>query len=119
MKLMILDGNSVVNRAFYGVGYLSSRSGQPTGAIYGFLNIMQSLTDEERPDALGGRAGDGAHRDLGELGRLQQPPERRLYGLARLDDADVGSHGVPRPAHCPAHCGIPVLFVGIGSVRPR
>ncbi|MBQ9269846.1 MAG: DNA polymerase I [Oscillospiraceae bacterium] len=52
MKLMILDGNSVVNRAFYGVGYLSSRSGQPTGAIYGFLNIMQSLLDEEHPDAL-------------------------------------------------------------------
>ena len=52
MKLMILDGNSVVNRAFYGVGYLSSRSGQPTGAIYGFLNIMQSLVDEEQPDAL-------------------------------------------------------------------
>ena len=52
MKLMILDGNSVVNRAFYGVGYLSSRSGQPTGAIYGFLNILQSLLDEEDPDAL-------------------------------------------------------------------
>ena len=52
MKLMILDGNSVVNRAFYGVGYLSSRAGQPTGAIYGFLNIMQSLLDEEQPDAL-------------------------------------------------------------------
>ncbi len=52
MKLMILDGNSIINRAFYGVGYLSSRSGQPTGAIYGFLNIMQSLMDEEQPDAL-------------------------------------------------------------------
>ena len=52
MKLMILDGNSVVNRAFYGVGHLSTRSGQPTGAIYGFLNIMQSLLDEENPDAL-------------------------------------------------------------------
>lgn len=52
MKLMILDGNSIVNRAFYGVGHLSNRQGQPTGAIYGFLNIMQSLLDEETPDAL-------------------------------------------------------------------
>lgn len=52
MKLMILDGNSIVNRAFYGVGHLSSPTGQPTGAIYGFLNIMQSLLDEENPDAL-------------------------------------------------------------------
>ena len=52
MKLMILDGNSIVNRAFYGVGYLSARSGQPTGAIYGFLNILQSLMEEEKPEAL-------------------------------------------------------------------
>ncbi len=52
MKLMILDGNSIINRAFYGVGHLSAQSGQPTGAIYGFLNIMQSLLDEEKPDAL-------------------------------------------------------------------
>ena len=52
MKLMILDGNSIINRAFYGVGYLSSKSGQPTGAVYGFLNIMQSLLDTEHPEAL-------------------------------------------------------------------
>lgn len=52
MKLMILDGNSIINRAFYGVGYLSSHSGQPTGAIYGFLTILQSLMDQEQPDAL-------------------------------------------------------------------
>ena len=52
MKLMILDGNSIVNRAFYGVGYLSARSGQATGAIYGFLNILQSLMEEEQPEAL-------------------------------------------------------------------
>ncbi len=52
MKLMILDGNSIINRAFYGVGYLSSKSGQPTGAVYGFLNIMQSLLDAEHPEAL-------------------------------------------------------------------
>lgn len=52
MKLMILDGNSIVNRAFYGVGHLSNRQGQPTGAIYGFLNIMHSLLDDENPDAM-------------------------------------------------------------------
>ena len=52
MKLMILDGNSIVNRAYYGVGYLSARSGQPTGAIFGFLNILSSLMEEEQPEAL-------------------------------------------------------------------
>ena len=40
-KLMVLDGNSLVNRAFYGVSQnLTTRSGQPTNAIFGFLNIL-------------------------------------------------------------------------------
>ena len=52
MKLMILDGNSVINRAFYGVRLLSTRDGQYTNAIYGFLNILQRMQAEERPDAL-------------------------------------------------------------------
>ena len=47
MKLMILDGNSIINRAFYGVGYLSSQSGQPPGRVTVSSNIMQSLLDEE------------------------------------------------------------------------
>ena len=50
-KLMILDGNSIVNRAFYGVSQnLTTRSGQPTNAIFGFLNILNKLLDEEKPD---------------------------------------------------------------------
>ena len=52
MKLMILDGNSVVNRAFYGVRPLSTREGICTNAIYGFLNILEKLRSEEAPDAL-------------------------------------------------------------------
>lgn len=51
-KLMAIDGNSIVNRAFYGVHMLTTRDGQPTNAIYGFLNILQKLIDEEMPDAL-------------------------------------------------------------------
>lgn len=51
-KLMVIDGNSIVNRAFYGVRTLTTRSGQPTNAIYGFLTILQKLIDEEQPDAL-------------------------------------------------------------------
>ena len=52
MKLMILDGNSVINRAFYGVRLLSTKDGVFTNAIYGFLNILQGLVTEEKPDAL-------------------------------------------------------------------
>ena len=52
-KLMVLDGNSIINRAFYGVSQnLTTRAGQPTNAIFGFLNILNKLLDEEKPDAL-------------------------------------------------------------------
>ena len=52
-KLMVIDGNSIVNRAFYGVSQnLTTRSGQPTNAILGFLNILNKLLDEEDPQAL-------------------------------------------------------------------
>ena len=53
MKLMILDGNSVINRAFYGVRPLTTRDGLYTNAIYGFLNILEKERSEEKPDALG------------------------------------------------------------------
>ncbi len=52
MKLMILDGNSVINRAFYGVRMLNAPDGTPTNAVYGFLNILRHLMDEEEPDAV-------------------------------------------------------------------
>ena len=52
MKLMVIDGNSILNRAFYGVRPLSTRDGTPTNAVYGFLTILQKLVGEEEPDAL-------------------------------------------------------------------
>ena len=52
MKLMILDGNSVINRAFFGVKPLTNREGLYTHAIYGFLNILERMEREEQPDAV-------------------------------------------------------------------
>jgi DNA polymerase-1 len=52
MKLMVIDGNSIVNRAFYGVRPLSNKDGFPTHAIFGFLNILTKLIGEEQPDGL-------------------------------------------------------------------
>ena len=49
-KLLILDSNSIFNRAFYGVRYLSAKDGTPTNAIYGFLNILLKLIKEQEPD---------------------------------------------------------------------
>ena len=52
MKLMILDGNSVINRAFFGVKPLTTREGLYTNAIYGFLNILDRMEKEEQPEAV-------------------------------------------------------------------
>jgi len=52
MKLMILDGNSIVNRAFYGIHALNAPDGTPTNGIYGFLAILERLLSEQKPDAL-------------------------------------------------------------------
>lgn len=52
MKLTALDGNSLLNRAFYGVRFLSARDGTPTNAVFGFLNILSRILDESAPDAL-------------------------------------------------------------------
>ncbi len=52
MKLMILDGNSVINRAFFGVRLLSTNDGLFTNAIFGFLNILERMRTQEKPDAL-------------------------------------------------------------------
>ena len=49
-KFLILDGNSIINRAFYGIRPLSTRSGIPTNAIYGFLNIIKKHLDSIKPD---------------------------------------------------------------------
>ena len=48
-KIMIIDGNSILNRAFYGVSLLSTSDGLYTNAIYGFLNIMYKYIEEENP----------------------------------------------------------------------
>ncbi len=52
MKLLILDGNSVINRAYFGVKPLTTREGLYTHAIYGFLNILERMEKEEQPDAV-------------------------------------------------------------------
>ncbi len=52
MKLMIVDGNSILNRAFYAIRPLSAPDGTPTNAIFGFLNIFHKYFTEEKPDAV-------------------------------------------------------------------
>ena len=52
MKLLILDGNSIVNRAFYGIRRLDAPDGTPTNGVYGFLAILRKLIDEQKPNGV-------------------------------------------------------------------
>ncbi|MBP6288603.1 MAG: DNA polymerase I, partial [Faecalibacterium sp.] len=50
MRLLVIDGNSIANRAFFGIKLLTTKDGRYTNAIFGFLNIMLSLLKESQPD---------------------------------------------------------------------
>ncbi|MBQ4120033.1 MAG: DNA polymerase I [Clostridia bacterium] len=52
MKLLVIDGNSIINRAFYGIKLLTTKDGQYTNAIYGFINILHRLEELESPDGV-------------------------------------------------------------------
>ncbi|MBQ5473863.1 MAG: DNA polymerase I, partial [Lachnospiraceae bacterium] len=51
-KIVLIDGHSILNRAFYGIPDLTNSEGIHTNAMYGFLNIMFKFLDEEKPDYL-------------------------------------------------------------------
>ena len=52
MKLLAIDGNSLINRAFYGIKLLSTKDGRFTNAVYGFINILNKLIDTVSPDGV-------------------------------------------------------------------
>ncbi len=52
MKLLAIDGNSIINRAFYGIKLLTTKDGQYTNGVYGFINILHRLQELENPDGV-------------------------------------------------------------------
>lgn len=81
MKLLVVDGNSIVNRAFYAIKLLSTKNGQFTNAIYGFMNILLKLEEECEPDSVAVafdlKAPTFRHKmyDAYKAGRKGMPPE--------------------------------------------
>ena len=81
MKLLVLDGNSIINRAFYGIKLLTTKDGRYTNAIYGFMNIFYKLCDELFPDSVAFafdlKAPTFRHKmyDEYKAGRKPMPPE--------------------------------------------
>ena len=51
-KILLIDGHSILNRAFYGLPDLTNGEGRHTGAVYGFLNILFRILEEEKPEYL-------------------------------------------------------------------
>ena len=52
MKLLAIDGNSIINRAFYGIKLLTTKDGRFTNAVYGFINILHRLLELENPEGV-------------------------------------------------------------------
>ncbi len=81
MKLLAIDGNSIINRAFYGIKLLTTKDGQYTNAVYGFINILNRLIEQENPDgvavAFDLKAPTFRHKmyDLYKSGRKPMPAE--------------------------------------------
>ncbi|MCH5196231.1 MAG: DNA polymerase I [Oscillospiraceae bacterium] len=81
MKLLLIDGNSIMNRAFYGIRLLSNKNGVYTNALTGFLNIYLKLLKEEKPDMIAAafdlKAPTFRHKMYAEYkaGRHQMPDE--------------------------------------------
>ncbi len=83
MKLLAIDGNSLINRAFYGIKLLTTKDGQYTNAVYGFINILHRLLELENPDgvavAFDLKAPTFRHKEYAEYkaGRKGMPEELR------------------------------------------
>jgi len=52
MNFLVIDGNSLINRAFYGIKLLTAKDGHFTNAIFGFMNMFLSLTEQTSPDCI-------------------------------------------------------------------
>ena len=76
MRLLAVDGNSIVNRAFYGIRPLTTKDGQFTNAIYGFLTMLYKIKNEENPDAVAIAFDLKTHLQAQGLCRLQGNTKR-------------------------------------------
>ena len=83
MRLMVIDGNSIINRAFYGIKLLTTKSGLYTNGVYGFMSILNRLLEAENPDgvvvAFDVHAPTFRHKEYAEYkaGRKGMPDELR------------------------------------------
>ena len=105
-KILAVDGNSIVNRAFYGIRALSTRDGTPTNAIYGLINIITKQWEAIRPDyavmAFDLKAPTFRHEIYSDYkaGRRPAPPELIAQFPLAKECADIlGFHVVEKKGY--------------------
>ncbi len=98
-KLLLIDGHSMLNRAFYGVPDLTSSDGTHTGAVYGFVNIMLKVLEDEKPDHFAVAFDESAptfrHEIYAEYKGTRKPMPEELRTQVPLMKKVLGAMGVP------------------------
>lgn len=98
-KLVLIDGHSILNRAFYGVPNLTNSEGLHTNAVYGFLNILFKLLEEEKPEYLAVafdlKAPTFRHEMYGEYKGTRKPMPQELHEQVPLMKEVLCAMGVP------------------------
>lgn len=89
-KIVLIDGHSILNRAFYGVPDLTNSEGLHTNAVYGFLNIMFKVLDEEKPEYLTVTFDVHAPTFRHEMFAIIRARESRWRGTASAGACDQG-----------------------------
>ena len=98
-KLILIDGHSILNRAFYGVPDLTNAEGIHTNALYGFLNIMFRFIDEEKPDyitvAFDLSAPTFRHKEYAAYKGTRKPMPQELHEQVPVMKEVLTAMGVP------------------------
>ena len=97
-KILLVDGHSIINRAFYGLPDLTNSEGVHTGAVYGFLNILLRMLEEEKPSylavAFDVHAPTFRHEMYADYkGTRHAMPEELRELVARTDEISAGYEG--------------------------
>lgn len=99
-KLILLDGHSLLNRAFYAVDSLTSAKGVPTHAVYGFFSMLHKLTEDQRPDLLyvvfDRKEPTFRHKEYEDYKKTRKPMPEELRTQIPLTKELLDALGIPR-----------------------
>lgn len=98
-KLVLIDGHSILNRAFYGVPMLTNTDGVHTNAVYGFLNIMFRIVDEEKPSGLAVawdlKEPTFRHKEYAQYKGTRKPMPPELHEQVAITKEVLDAMGIP------------------------